>query len=79
MDVREYIDTAGRAPFARWFDQLEANATSITALATGYILVRTGIALSFCLAAGQKNASKTISRTPKFCGRTTNDGKNWRL
>ena len=33
MDVREYIDTAGRAPFARWFDQLEANAASKVAIA----------------------------------------------
>ncbi len=33
IDVREYLNAEGRAPFARWFDRLEANAASKVAIA----------------------------------------------
>lgn len=33
MDIREYINAAGRAPFARWFDQLEADAAAKVSIA----------------------------------------------
>ncbi|MCZ6744929.1 MAG: type II toxin-antitoxin system RelE/ParE family toxin [Alphaproteobacteria bacterium] len=33
MEIREYIDTLGRSPFARWFDGLNAHAAAKVATA----------------------------------------------
>ena len=33
IEIREYIDTLGRSPFARWFDGLNAHAAAKVATA----------------------------------------------
>ena len=33
IEVREYVDTGGRSPFARWFDRLDAHAAARVATA----------------------------------------------
>ena len=33
IEVREYIDTKGRSPYARWFSRLNAQAAAKTATA----------------------------------------------
>ena len=34
IEVREYIDTGGRSPYARWFNRLNAQAAAKVAMAT---------------------------------------------
>ncbi len=34
IEVREYIDTVGRSPYARWFNRLNAQAAAKVAMAT---------------------------------------------
>lgn len=33
IDIREYLDTSGRSPYARWFDGLNAQAAAKVAIA----------------------------------------------